>query len=827
ATWTVDGKNTVLDVYETRVLNNRLGDEWLPRSKEVWIGAGAEAAGDFSIAIGHNAFADGVRSIALGAGARVVIDRSVALGAGSEVGVSIKQPGYDPWTDKLSVKSNHIWKYNDGIVSIAAPVARIPTSRLLTGVAAGIQDTDAVNVAQLQALRQWTVMIAKNASTYLGGGADILSNETPTYKIQTSGYSDVGSAFKGVDSSISDLYSKIGNVAGNSLVQQEGGDSGRILIGSKTGGTEINFMNKVLQGRTLSGLADGKLSDSSTEAVTGKQLYKVQGEVATIAKNTSAYLGGGADILGGKAPTYKIRGSNHHDVGSAFVGVDGSITDLYSKIAIVAGNTLVQQEGGENTLIAIGLKTGGTEINFMNRARQGRRLSGLADGKLSDNSTEAVTGKQLYDVDTKLTKTTQDVTKVQGEVTTIAKNTSAYLGGGADILGGKAPTYKIQGSNHRDVGSAFVGVDGSISDLYSKIGGIAGNNLVQQEGGGSGRITIGLKTGGTEINFMNKVLQGRTLSGLADGKLSDSSTEAVTGKQLYKVQGEVATIAKNTSAYLGGGADILGGKAPTYKIQGSNHRDVGSAFVGVDGSISDLYSKIANVAGDSLVQQEQEESSKGRITIGSKVGGTAIDLTNKEGQGRRLSGLADGKLSDSSTEAVTGKQLYDVDTKLTKTTQDVTKVRGDITKIQGDVTKVQGDVTKVQGEVSTIAKNASAHLGGGADILSGEAPTYKIQGSNHHDVGSAFVGVDGSITDLYSKIAGVAGGSLVEQEQEESSKGRITIGSKVGGTEINLLNNQSVARVLSGLGDGAISEGSNHAVTGNQLYLTNKKVSEY
>ncbi|AQX22522.1 MULTISPECIES: YadA-like family protein [unclassified Bartonella] len=865
ATWTVDGKNTVLDVYETRVLSNRSAEIWIPGTDAVWFGSGAEAEGDFSIAIGQKAYSSAVRSIALGAEARVVIERSVALGAGSEVGISIKQPGYDPWTDKLSVKSNHIWKYNDGIVSIAAPVARIPTSRLLTGVAAGIQDTDAVNVAQLQALRQWTAMIAKNASTYLGGKADILSNEAPTYIVQTSGYRDVGSAFKGVDGSISDLYSKIANVAGDTLVQQEGGENALIAIGLKTGGTEINFMNRARQGRRLSGLADGKLSDSSTEAVTGKQLYdvdtkltkttqdvtKVQGEVATIAKNTSAYLGGGADILGGKAPTYKIQGSNHRDVGSAFVGVDGSISDLYSKIANVAGDTLVQQEGGENALIAIGLKTGGTEINFMNRARQGRRLSGLADGKLSDSSTEAVTGKQLYDVDTRLTKTTQDVTM-------IAKNASASLGGGANILSGVAPTYKIQGSNHRDVGSAFKGVDGSISDLYSKIANGAGDSLVQQEKG-NGRITIGSKVGGTAIDLTNKEGKGRTLSGLADGKLSDSSTEAVTGKQLYdvdtkltkttqdvtkvqgditkiqgdvtkvqgdvtKVQGDVSTIAKNASAYLGGGADILGGKAPTYKIQGSNHRDVGSAFVGVDGSISDLYSKIANVAGDSLVQQEQEESSKGRITIGSKVGGTAIDLTNKEGKGRRLSGLADGKLSDSSTEAVTGKQLYEVDTKLTEKVSDVSK---NVADLSTSMDKVQGDVTKVQGEVSTIAKNASAYLGGGADILSGEAPTYKIQGSNHHDVGSAFVGVDGSITDLYSKIAGVAGGSLVEQEQEESSKGRITIGSKVGGTEINLLNNQSVARVLSGLGDGAISEGSNQAVTGNQLYLTNKKVSEY
>ncbi len=864
-----------------------------------------------------------------------------------------------------------------------------------------MRSTDAVNVAQLQALRQWTGEIVNSVSGILGGGANILSGVAPIYKIQGSNHRDVGSAFKGVDGSITDLYSKIANGAGDSLVQQEKEESsnGRITIGSKVGGTEVNFTNKDGEGRTLSGLADGKLSDSSTEAVTGKQLYdvdtkltkttqdvtkvqgditkiqgdvtKVQGDVSTIAKNASAYLGGGADILGGKAPTYKIQGSNHRDVGSAFVGVDGSISDLYSKIANVAGDSLVQQEKG-NGRITIGSKVGGTAIDLTNKEGKGRTLSGLADGKLSDSSTEAVTGKQLYEVDTKLTEKVSDVSKnvadlstsmdkVQGEVSTIARNASAYLGGGADILGGIAPSYKVQGSDYGNVGAAFAGVDSSLSDIYKELSGSGSKSLVQQEEGESGRITIGSKTGGTEINLLNNqsvarvlsglgdgaisegsnqavtgnqlyltnkkvseyfgggagyedgewvdptftinVLQedgsteekeyknvaaalkdisssfttvvetnliqqeesedesgritigskvggtevnltnkdgeGRTLSGLKDGELSDSSTEAVTGKQLYdvdtkltkttqdvtkvqgditkiqgdvtkvqgdvtKVQGDVSTIAKNASAYLGGGADILGGKAPTYKIQGSNHRDVGSAFVGVDGSISDLYSKIASVAGDSLVQQEQEESSNGRITIGSKVGGTAIDLTNKEGKGRTLSGLADGKLSDSSTEAVTGKQLYDVDTKLTKTTQ---------------------DVTKVQGEVSTIAKNASAYLGGGADILGGEAPTYKVQGNDYNNVGLAFAGVDSSLSDIYKELSGVGSKSLVQQEEGES--GRITIGSKTGGTEINLLNNQSVARVLSGLGDGAISEGSNQAVTGNQLYETNTKLAAY
>ncbi|AQX24973.1 YadA-like family protein [Bartonella sp. Coyote22sub2] len=985
ATWTVDGKNTVLDVYETRVLSNRpVGGvgTLLPESTEIQIGKGAGTMPrSYSIAIGANT--------------HVTINNSVALGAGSIVSPIMKQSGYDPSTGSESTKDDYIWQFNYGIVSIAAPTASKPTSRLLTGVAAGIQETDAVNVAQLQALRQWTAKIADDVSTHLGGGADILSAVAPTYKIQGSNHRDVGSAFKGVDGSISDLYSKIANGAGDSLVQQEKGN-GRITIGSKVGGTAIDLTNKEGKGRTLSGLADGKLSDSSTEAVTGKQLYdvdtkltkttqdvtkvqgditkiqgdvtkvqgdvtkvqgdvtKVQGEVATIAKNTSAYLGGGADILGGKAPTYKIQGSNHRDVGSAFVGVDGLITDLYSKIAGVAGGSLVEQEqeesskgritigskvggteinllnnqsvarvlsglgdgaisegsnqavtgnqlyltnkkvseylgGGagyedgewvdptftinvlqedgsteekeyknvadalkdisssfttvvetnliqqeesedESGRILIGSKVGGTEVNLTNKDGEGRTLSGLKDGKLSDSSTEAVTGKQLYEVDTKLTekvsdvsknvadlstsmdKVQGDVTKVQGEVSTIAKNASAHLGGGADILSGEAPTYKIQGSNHHDVGSAFVGVDGSITDLYSKIAGVAGGSLVEQEQEESskGRITIGSKVGGTEINLLNNQSVARVLSGLGDGAISEGSNQAVTGNQLYLTN-------KKVSEYLGGGAGYEDGEwvDPTFTINvlqedGSTEE---KEYKNVADALKDISSSFTTVVATNLIQQEESEDKSGRITIGSKTGGSEVNLTNKDGEGRTLSGLKDGELSDSSTEAVTGKQLYDVDTKLTKTTQ--------------DVTKIQGDVTKVQGNVSTIAKNASAYLGGGADILGGKAPTYKIQGSNHHDVGSAFVGVDGLITDLYSKIAGVAGGSLVEQEQEESSKGRITIGSKVGGTEINLLNNQSVARVLSGLGDGAISEGSNQAVTGNQLYLTNKKVSVY
>ncbi|WP_432783064.1 Vomp family autotransporter [Bartonella sp. C271] len=909
-----------------------------------------------------------------------------------------------------AVTGKQLYKVDSELTETTKKVSDV--SKTVDGLSTSVSGLSA-NVKQVEGD---VSAIAKNASDYLGGGANVLSGTAPTYKVQGKNYQNVGTAFAGVDVSITDIYSKIASVAGDSLVQQEASEKGDglITIGSKVGGTEISLMNKDDGSRTLSGLKDGTLSDASTEAVTGKQLYKVdskltettkkvsdvsktveglstsvsglstnvkkvEGDVSAIAKNASEYLGGGADVLSGTAPTYNVQGSAYTNVSSAFAGVDGSITDLYSQIASVAGGSLVEQEASEkgDGLITIGSKVGGTEISLANKDKKGRTLSGLKDGTLSEASTEAVTGKQLYKVDSKLTETTKKVSdvsktveglstsvsglstnvkKVEGDVSAIAKNASDYLGGGADVLVGTAPTYKVQGKNYQNVGTAFAGVDVSITDIYSKIASVAGGSLVEQEasekgdglitigskvggteislankddggrilsglkdgmvsggstqavtgnqlyitnsqiasylGGGAsyedgkwtdptftinvlqedgsmaekgyknvadalkdvsssfttvvennliqqeesekgdGLITIGSKVGGTEISLANKDKKGRTLSGLKDGTLSEASTEAVTGKQLYKVdnkltattgkvdglsiimrsvQSNVSAISENTSNYLGGGASVLFGTAPTYNVQGSDYNNVGEAFAGVDSSLSDIYQELSGVGSKSLVQQEASEDGSGLITIGSKVGGTEISLMNKDDEGRTLSGLKDGLVSEDSTEAVTGKQLYGVNSKLTETT--------------GKVDGLSTSMKQVEGDVSKIAKNASNYLGGGADVLVGTAPTYKVQGNAYTNVGSAFAGVDGSITDIYSKIASVAGGSLVEQEASEDDSGRITIGSKVGGTEINLENKDKKGRTLSGLKDGTLSAASTEAVTGKQLYEVDTKLT--
>ncbi|OPB31193.1 YadA-like family protein [Bartonella sp. AR 15-3] len=694
--------------------------------------------------------------------------------------------------------------------------------------------------------------IAKNTSKYLGGGANILDRTAPTYQVQGKDYQNVGSAFAGVDDSLSDIYQELSGVGSKSLVQQEASENGdgRITIGAQVGGTEISLANKDGEGRILSGLKDGALSATSNEAVTGKQLYEVdskftasvdelstsmtavQGDVSKIAENASQYLGGGADIFEGTAPTYQVQGKDYQNVGSAFAGVDDSLSDIYQELSGVGSKSLVQQEASENGdgRITIGAQVGGTEISLTNKDGEGRTLSGLKDGALSATSNEAVTGKQLYEVDSKFTASVDELstsmTAVQGDVSKIAENASQYLGGGADIFEGTAPIYQVQGEDYRNVGEAFASVDGSLSDIYQELSGVGSKSLVQQEASenGDGRITIGAQVGGTEISLANKDGEGRTLSGLKDGALSATSNEAVTGKQLYEVdskftasvdelstsmtavQGDVSKIAENASQYLGGGADIFEGTAPIYQVQGEDYRNVGEAFASVDGSLSDIYQELSGVGSKSLVQQEASENGDGRITIGAQVGGTEISLANKDGEGRTLSGLKDGALSATSNEAVTGKQLYEVDSKFT-----------------ASVDELSTSMTAVQGDVSKIAENASQYLGGGADVFHGTAPTYQVQGEDYRNVGEAFASVDGSLSDIYQELSGVGSKSLVQQEASENGDGRITIGAKVGGTEISLANKDGEGRILSGLKDGALSATSNEAVTGKQLYEVDSK----
>lgn len=153
----------------------------------VALGHGAQVGANtnFATAIGDYAKANNATSVALG--------RESATTRGAETNYAAFGLG----TPQSSI----------GEVAIGVPNIGV---RTLTGVAAGREAHDAVNVQQLTA-------VSDNVATILGGGSSLDSYgviNAPSYTIQGTAYNDIGSTFSAVDTALNHLDTEITQKAG-------------------------------------------------------------------------------------------------------------------------------------------------------------------------------------------------------------------------------------------------------------------------------------------------------------------------------------------------------------------------------------------------------------------------------------------------------------------------------------------------------------------------------------------------------------------------------------------------------------------------------------
>ena len=118
------------------------------------LGTKSNTQGSYSISVGHEAKASNDNSIALGYQANAQKDNSVALGGKSVASIGSGVIGLDFATNNPSKETNSAWRSTAGAVSVGDETKKI--TRQITNVAAGTQDTDAVNVAQLKSLKDYS-----------------------------------------------------------------------------------------------------------------------------------------------------------------------------------------------------------------------------------------------------------------------------------------------------------------------------------------------------------------------------------------------------------------------------------------------------------------------------------------------------------------------------------------------------------------------------------------------------------------------------------------------------------------------------------------------
>ncbi|HFN8086478.1 TPA: ESPR-type extended signal peptide-containing protein, partial [Escherichia coli] len=518
------------------------------------LGSNSRSAGENAIALGNNSNAGGKNSLAFGFGATANGDNAVAIGANSSAGA-------------------------DNTVSVGSSSLKRKIVNMGNGDINNVS-SDAINGSQLYA-------ISKSVSDRLGGYHDDPDNvinsdgtlKAPTYYLQSGQYNNVGEALQSIDNNTLHWDEKNKKYSASHTVFNADGTT------------------KSVQAKSIiTNVADGTISDSSSDAVNGSQLYDLKQDA--LLWNGSAFSAkhgdnGGTDSKITNVADGAVSASSKDAVNGSQLKTTQD--DVDANTANIATNTsnITTLKADVDTLEKDALLWNGTAFSAKHgTSNTDSKITNVLAGTVSSTSTDAINGTQL-----------------QSTASTI----TSYLGGGAAMSNDgvfTGPQYNIGGKNYTNVGAALTALD---------------NDALLWDA------TANSNTGAFSAAH-GTLKTASKITNVANGDILANSYDAINGSQLY-------SLADSFTSYLGGGADINNAGvliAPTYTIGSKTYNNVGDALNAINSSFSTSIS-------DALLWDSTANK------FSAKHGGTNSIITN----------VADGTISSTSSDAVNGSQLYD------------------------------------------------------------------------------------------------------------------------------------------------------------------------
>ena len=314
-----------------------LGNRLTVKGEEaVAVGTDASATAGWAITMGTKSSAEKETSMAFGYDSHAKVSGGVALGAWSVADTAAGVSGYDPSTQAASTDTSAAWKSTLGAVSVGDKTEGY--TRQITGVAAGTQDTDAVNVAQLKkavagaADGNDTLVSGSNGLSLSGKTLSMSVKDTAGNKV--TGSVDLSSVADGNDKLVSDnnalslsgktLSMRVKDTAGNEV-------KGSVDLSAIAGQIDTNTTY------TMSGTQNA--DNTTTIALKGSDGKENKVTVAT--KDTRNTVKAGENVtLDTAANTF---GGTEYTVN---VKADGKVENGNTKI--VSGNTVYHETHVKN-----------------------------------------------------------------------------------------------------------------------------------------------------------------------------------------------------------------------------------------------------------------------------------------------------------------------------------------------------------------------------------------------------------------------------------------------------------------------------------------------
>lgn len=226
-------------------------------------------------------------AVVLGHNAKVTGEGGVVLGAGSVASTAANALGYGAAEGETGIA----WKATNGAVSVGSSVEGKKITRQITNVAAGTEDTDAVNVAQLKKVSEAAASASQGwkLKTQNGNASDVKPGATVEFDGDAN--IQVGNDGNKVSVTLKKQLTGIQSITGAG----EGAGS----ISFANGGIKFNNKVTIDNNGKISGVANGKISTDSTDAVNGSQLNAVK-EAANKGWNLSTGKGKAVNVAPGE-----------------------------------------------------------------------------------------------------------------------------------------------------------------------------------------------------------------------------------------------------------------------------------------------------------------------------------------------------------------------------------------------------------------------------------------------------------------------------------------------------------------------------------------------
>ena len=253
----------------------------------VAVGTDASATADWAIAMGKNSKAEKETAMAFGYDSHAKVAGGVALGSWSVVDTAAGVSGYDPSTQAASTDTSAAWKSTLGAVSVGDKTEGY--TRQITNVAAGTQDTDAVNVAQL---KKAVAGAADGNDTLVSGSNGLsLSGKTLSMSVKDTAGNEVKgsvdlSAIAGqIDTNTTYTMSGTQNADNTTTITLKGSDGkeNKVTVATKDTRNTVKAGENVTldtAANTFGGTeytvnvkADGKVENGNTKIVSGNTVY--------------------------------------------------------------------------------------------------------------------------------------------------------------------------------------------------------------------------------------------------------------------------------------------------------------------------------------------------------------------------------------------------------------------------------------------------------------------------------------------------------------------------------------------------------------------------